>query len=288
MPKIISYEFNLIFKKYHPGQSELIRSALINSGVKNEDIVEFDEGMRIAIYVSSNKSAFSLKRTLNILPFKGIEIQVKALKKPDWEEKWKEDFKTFLITPGICIVPYASRGEKMSGKGSKIIIDTASVFGSGLHSTTRLMARLIYEKKGKLNSFLDIGCGTGILSIIAGKLGARSIAAIDINRKAVATAKRNFQLNKVHPGLLKAGDIRNFAKRKRFDFVAANIITDDLIRMKKQIVSFVSPGGILAVSGISCIHHDRFCEEFGSNKLVLLKSIQDKEWLAFLYKKKRI
>lgn len=287
MTEPVLYELNIVLQKYQPGQAELIAMLIARGGIRSQDIVEFDQGMRVAVYFSSKTKAAAIRRDL-LRKIRKITVGIKTLKKCDWAEKWKDDFKAFEIVPGVRIIPYGQKESQQDKRSKKVFIDTDSVFGTGLHPTTQMMAQFIYTYKKDLTSFLDIGCGTGILSLIASRVGAGDLWALDISRDAVKTARRNFTLNGIRPDFLEVCDLARFSQKKQFDFVAANLLTEDLIRMKKKIISFVKPGGLLAVSGISRENHDYFIKKFTAKDVSHIESRQDKNWTAALYKKKRV
>ncbi len=288
MPSDVLYELTIGFQRYHPGQIELTVAMLLSSGVRQTDIVELHEGMGLALYYSSKDETRKIQRRLKTACLKNITLSVKTLHDADWRLRWKENFRSFAIVPGIRIVPLGRKDGNKNRCSKKVIIDTDSVFGTGLHPTTQMTARFIYEHRRHLKSFLDVGCGSGILSLIAARLGAKRIGAIDISRCAVRTARRNFALNGVRPDFVAAGDIARFRRRRKFNFVAANVLTEDLIRMKKKILSLVTPGGLLAVSGISGIHYDYFLRKFTAQNITFIERKKKKDWTALLYKKKKL
>ena len=159
------------------------------------------------------------------------------------------------------------------------------MFGLGTHPTTRLTAELIEEKAGKFKDFLDIGTGTGILSIVACKCGGSSIWAVDATRQAIKIAKRNFSFNSCKPTFLRSIDFGKTNISQKFDLVAANMVTDELIRLRRKIIGSVKRKGYLAISGISSTNYNRFKKSFKSKTLRRLKICQQEGWYSFLYKK---
>ena len=149
------------------------------------------------------------------------------------------------------------------------------------------LAQLIEDETGNFKSFLDVGTGSGILSIVAGNSGAEKILAVDFDEKAIITAKRNFRLNKVQGACLKKGDILAFPIKDRYDFVAANLLTEELILAKKAVIGFVKPEYYLVVSGVSLLNLNRFRKVFeAKSRLRLLKLKQKRGWVALLYEKR--
>ena len=147
------------------------------------------------------------------------------------------------------------------------------------------MAQLIESKQGSFKSFLDVGTGTGILSLVAYHYGAEEICAVDYDEFSMKAARVNFQLNKSQGIILRQADIANFRPGKHFDFVAANLITFDLIKLKAHLIRLVDKGGHLAVSGISLDNAAYFRRNFASSKVQLKKIREGRKWAAFLYQK---
>ena len=168
-----------------------------------------------------------------------------------------------------------------------ILMDTLLSFGTGLHETTRFMAQFIEDKRGTFNSFLDIGSGTGILALVAIKYGATDVVGIDIGSLSVQAARDNMKVNQLFFKITKA-DIKKYPIKKKYDFVAANLITGDLIENAQRIVSFVKEGGLLAVSGISLENLNRLRKAFSSLPLQCLKISKGAQWSGLLYQKKTL
>jgi len=163
-------------------------------------------------------------------------------------------------------------------------MDTLLSFGTGLHETTQFMAQFIEDQNGKFKSFLDIGTGTGILALVALKYGAGDVLGIDIGPLSVQAARDNMKVNQLNFKVQKA-DIKKYCSKKMYDFVAANLITEDLIEHSRKIVSFVKKDGLLAVSGISLENLDRLRKAFSSLPLKCLKISKGKQWSGLLFQK---
>jgi ribosomal protein L11 methyltransferase len=164
-------------------------------------------------------------------------------------------------------------------------MDTLLSFGTGLHETTQIVSQYIEDCSGQFKSFMDIGTGTGILSMVALKSGATQVLAIDIGDLSIEAAKCNFKANRLN-AVVKQADITRFRNGQTYDFVAANLITQDLIDHHRQIISFVKPGGYLAVSGISLDNLVKLQSVFRKLPLRCLKTQKGKQWSGLLYQKK--
>jgi ribosomal protein L11 methyltransferase len=164
-------------------------------------------------------------------------------------------------------------------------MDTLLSFGTGLHETTRFMAQFIEDRRGNFKSFLDIGTGTGILALVALKYGAQKVQGIDIGALSVQAARDNMKANQLIFKVLRA-DIKKYPSKEKYDFVAANLITEDLIEHAGKIISFVREDGLLAVSGISLDNLSKLRKVFSSLPLKCIKICKGKKWSGLLYQKR--
>jgi ribosomal protein L11 methyltransferase len=164
------------------------------------------------------------------------------------------------------------------------LIDTLLSFGTGLHETTQIVSQFIEDYQGRFESFLDIGTGTGVLALVALKRGAKSVVAFDIGDLSVEAAKHNFRVNGAR-GIIQKQDIRKYKDKKTYDFVAANLVTQDLIENMYNITKLVTPGGWLAVSGISLDNLPKLQKAFKDLPLKRLQLKKGQKWSGLLYQK---
>src|SRR5665647_23814 len=162
-------------------------------------------------------------------------VDSKLVDDEDWKENWKEFFKTVRVTEKIIIKPSWEEYKKENLDDLIIGIDPGMAFGTGTHATTSLCLKLIekYLKKGDF--VLDVGCGSGILSIASSLLGAEKTLGIDIDPIAVAISRENVELNKLADTVkIIEGDL---AKRVSFkaDIIAANLMADLVIMLTEDV-----------------------------------------------------
>ncbi|HLF18011.1 MAG TPA: 50S ribosomal protein L11 methyltransferase [Candidatus Omnitrophota bacterium] len=284
------FELVITTKKPSAAAAALIKNVLIRQGIPVQNIVEVEERpfCHLSIYFQSSRMAGRMIEKIHVLGLRHVSLKIKELKKDDWFSRWKTDFKSFLLTRRIRVIPAWEKEKHQQGRSlHDILIDPQGAFGSGLHPTTRFMAEIIERSKGKFKSFLDLGTGSGILSLVAYACGAEETRAIDNSAEAVRSAKKNLRENRFPAsGVLKAG-VEDFPSRKKFDFVAANLITFDLIKLKRKLVRLVKPRFFLAVSGISENNLPRLKREFSALPLRCLQIKQGEGWCALLYQKLR-
>ncbi len=184
-----------------------------------------------------------------------LEAELSDIREEDWANNWKQYFKPFKVGEKLAVKP---SWEEYSDDSRIILeIDPASSFGTGQHHTTRLCLELIEKSMNKGDKILDLGCGSGILSIAAMLLGAESSVAVDIEENAAATARENAEKNnistevyKTYFGNILSDEVLADEIDDKYDMITANIVADVLIAMKDYFVRYLKKGGILIISGI--------------------------------------
>ena len=185
-------------------------------------------------------------------------VDVGEIPDEDWRFSYRRHFKTETVGRRLVVVPeweFADwRGDGSSPPRETVVMDPGLAFGTGKHETTKACLQFIDELSAKLpqgSSFLDMGCGSGILAIAAAKLGFRPVHGFDVDPEAVAVAAENAALNGVSVAFerfaLGRGKVPPWGAT-RYDLVAANILGPLLVRFADEIVACV--GGLLVVSGI--------------------------------------
>ena len=266
----------------------LPRLVLETMGFKDSAISETFENKAwsLKIFTEEKKKIEALKASFSRLKLPGIKIVSRSLKPNQWLTRWKTQWKPLSLTRKIDVVPFWYKGRYKTSK-EVIFLDTLMSFGTGMHETTQLIAQLIEDNHQSLNSFLDIGTGTGILSLAAIKLGAKSVTAMDISPLSIEATKSNFKVNGLKAKIV-LGDISRLPSKYKYQMVAANLITDDLLKNRRKILSLVEPGGLLMVSGISLDNLKRLKQGFKDLPLTCKKVSTGKQWAAILYVKKML
>lgn len=269
---------------------EVTKTLLVQLGVPQEGIIqqEMDGRKVLAFYCPSRKSAQAMIAKLSRVKWMGMRARLDVLYQDDWLTRWKKDWKPFVLTKTIDVVPVWCKKDYVKSKRKFILLDTISSFGTGLHETTRFMAQLIEMLRGKINSCLDIGTGTGILTLVALFNGAKDVHAIDVDDMCVKAASANFKVNGYPNQMIALEDISRSKIKRTFDLVCANLVTHDLIRMKEQILARVRPGGWLAISGISLENLPMLRRGFSKLPLRCIKIQKGSKWSALLFRKNKI
>jgi len=284
IPKVI---YQLQFQSSRQQSLDLVQAVLLNLGYIETDFVQF-ESKGNGILELFNEEQGKLGRVKDLfgrLRLPDIKIRKHKLLPKDWLTLWKKKWRPAALTKKLDVVPVWYRKKYVPRRGCDfILMDTLLSFGTGLHETTQIMAQFIEDKAESFKSFLDIGTGTGILSLVAIKNGAQEIMAIDIGQLSVKASCDNMIANKLY-FKVKRADIKKFRSKVTYDFVAANLVTDDLIKNSRKIISFVKNKGLLAVSGISLNNLDRLLKAFSILPLKCLKISKGKQWSGVLFQK---
>jgi len=230
---------------------------------------------------------------------------VSSIKREDWSEVWKKYFKIQHISPSLVIkaswLDYVSENEQLV-----IEIDPGMSFGTGSHETTQSCLKFIekiYDLKEKYFnegmaqfnnissttnlSMLDAGCGSGILSIAAAKMGFSPIFAFDYDEECILSTNENIKRNDLrHDQVnLRKSNIRDYSPVRQFDVVVANIISSVLKANSSRISSWVKPGGYIVLAGILKTEYNVIRDIFISNEISEIETVTEKEWTCGLYYK---
>lgn len=227
---------------------EIAHIDLIDEELINKDRTE----ALIHIYISecdnaAEALAFLKERlTAENIPF---SCGAEGVNDADWSENWKKYFHATEIGDKLAIVP--SWEEYDNKENRKILhIDPGAAFGTGTHATTSLCLSMLENYVVEGSKMLDIGCGSGILSIASVLLGAETAVGVDIDAQSVKTAKENAELNNVS-GKTEyiVGDLADKISGK-YNVVCANIVADVVIRLLGDVRTFMEENAVLLVSGI--------------------------------------
>ena len=216
------------------------------------------------------------------------EIATLEIKKEDWAEVWKKYFDIIHVSEKLVIKP--SWLEYDAAPGQAVVeIDPGMSFGTGQHATTLFCLQMIDFLAGKedVHSLLDAGCGSAILSIAGAKMGYGPIDCFDYDPDAVMIAAENLELNHVTGITPTVADAAVYQGREGgYDFVCANILGHLLKAYRRNIITWVRPGGYLALAGILTKEFDDLSKAFTELGFEEIRRGTLKEWTSGLFQKK--
>ena len=195
----------------------------------------------------------------------------------DWINNWKKYFHKFKVDD-ILIVPSWEKVEDRDGAGMVLHIDPGTAFGTGMHETTQLCMRQLKKVVTPQTQLLDVGTGSGILSIVALKLGAGHAVGTDLDPCAVDAVKDNLSAN----GVPKTQALVGYEK---YDVVTANILADVLVALAPHIVPAMKHGGILIMSGILDEREKDVEQAARKTGLQIVEVTHQNEWVCVTAKK---
>lgn len=199
----------------------------------------------------------------------------------DWANGWKKYYKPLHISERVVIKP--SWEEYTPAEGEAVVeMDPGMAFGTGTHETTRMCAQLLEMCLNPGDTVIDVGCGTGILSIVASRLGAGQVTAVDIDEVAVRVTRENCLLNHVENVLPLQGVIDDIPVHVA-DVMVANIIANVIINIADTVPRYLKRRGMLVTSGIIRERKDEVVEKYLSLGFTLEKTMEMGEWVAMVF-----
>lgn len=195
-----------------------------------------------------------------------VAVGDSQVEEEDWESEWRTFFRPVWATPNIVVHP--SWIPVDPGESIAVIIDPKMAFGTGGHESTQLCLRAL-ERYMKPNfECLDLGTGSGILSIVAAKMGAATILALDIDPVAVENAEENLRRNDIAVDRvdLRVGSVESIDAERQFELIVANIQSHILEPILADLHALLAPGARIIFSGLLVKERDAFCaaiEEVG-------------------------
>lgn len=210
--------------------------------------------------------------------------QSTAVSEEDWANNWKQYFKPLPIGEKLLIRPSWEPEQEANGR-AVLSIDPGMAFGTGGHDTTRLVLETLERHVKPGVDLLDIGCGSGILSIAALLLGANTALGVDIDPLAVKTAKENGALNGfAEPRFVaKQGDLAKDITGK-YHVVAANIVADAIIALSPAVPQFLREDGVYIVSGIIDTRETEVIEALTACGFTVIERYEQRGWLCLVTK----
>ena len=205
-----------------------------------------------------------------------------SIPETNWNAKWESNFKSVMIEDKIYIrAPFHSPVKTCE---YELIIEPKMSFGTGHHETTRLMVRSMLLLDFRKQEVLDMGCGAGVLGILASKLGAENILGIDIDDWACRNSIENAEVNDCKNLEIKQGDA-NTIMGHQFNIILANINRDILLNDMSSYSATLVSDGVLVISGIRVQDKEIILEEAKRSSFQFRSLIQENNWLSIIFEK---
>lgn len=227
------------------GDSELQQVLVANLSELGYTGFEEADNALIA-YIPSDE--FDREQLDEVANFHKLSVNIEDVKDQNWNAAWESNFEHVLVE-GFCLVR-ADFHDTVADVPYEIIITPKMSFGTGHHATTQLMMQGMKDIDFKNKVVFDFGTGTGILAILAQKLGASEVLAIDSDEWSFENATENIEKNSAERVTIKKGSIENVDPTNKFDVVLANINRNILVTYMKQLVALTNSGGIVLLSGL--------------------------------------
>ncbi len=216
-----------------------------------------------------------------------LDLTVNIVDDEDWANNWKQFFKPFEVGEKILVKP---TWEELENETDRIVleIDPGASFGTGQHFTTQLCIEQIEKYIDKGMEVLDMGCGSGILSIASILLGAKHVVGVDIDENAVRIAKENAAVNNIYENkfmtycgnIIEDERLQDVIGFNKYDMIAVNIIADIIIEMGDCFPKFLKQGGILITSGIIEKYVDQVKDMLVNLGFEIKETIQKEDWVS--------
>jgi len=219
-------------------------------------------------------------------------IETDVLREEDWANKWKSFFKPLELGEKVLICP---EWEEIPTDTERTVfkVNPGMSFGTGMHQSTQMCIMGLEKYLTVGDDILDMGCGSGILFIIALLLGANSALAFDIDPNSITNAKDNAKLNSVSESKFSvvAGNIltdeklQNLVSEKQYDVVLANIVADVIIGLAPTVPSILKDDGYFITSGIVDCREQDVVDCLTKNGLEIVERFSKDDWRAFVCRK---
>ena len=271
----------------------------------DEDLEKQMQGLsQIRLYLEQNASVpetvESLKSQLAALraqyptvDFGSLDVQLANVKDEDWENNWKRYYQPLPIGERLLVVPEWLHPENPENR-VEVLLDPGMIFGTGAHASTQMCMRELERAIQGGERVLDLGCGSGILSITAVLLGAAHATGVDIDPKAVDVAYENAALNGIGKdrGRFLAGNVLadqslvNELAQEKADLVLANIVADVIIPLAPVVPRLLKEDGVFLCSGIIDTRGDEVAAALEAAGLHVIRRREKTGWIALEAKQK--
>ena len=260
----------------------------------DEDLQQKLKGLsHIKIYLEDTDTA-SRSRLEAAAAQLNLPMDVKVMAETNWEESWKDNYPAVEVGESLIVVPYWAAEE--TGGRTPVILDPGLTFGTGAHASTQMVMEFMEKCVQKGFHCLDLGSGSGILSIAALRLGAASAVGVDIDPKAESIARENAAYNgfaapeftALTGNVTEDTGLMNRLQQQSYDLVLVNIVADVIIGLAPALPAFLSTGSILLCSGILDIRLEDVRQALEQAGLEILEIKAKEDWRSIRAKRRNV
>ncbi|NMH74984.1 50S ribosomal protein L11 methyltransferase [Bacillus sp. RO2] len=253
-----------------------------------------EEGVVMKAYLPVNsflgETVEGIKDAINNLLVYDIDlglnnISISEVNEEEWATAWKKYYNPVKISEKFTIVPTWETYEPVNSDEKIIELDPGMAFGTGTHPTTVLCIQAIERTVKPQDKVIDVGTGSGVLSIAAAMLDAKEVLALDLDDVAVESAKLNIKLNKVHPTVtVKQNNLLKNVEGP-VEVVVANILAEVIVRFTDDVYRVLENGGTFISSGIISMKKQEVKDALIKSGFKIQETMMMEDWVAFIAKK---
>lgn len=254
-----------------------------------------DEGVIVKAYLPINsflgESVEEIKESINNLIRFNIdigknEVNISEVNEEEWATAWKKYYHPVKISERFTIVPTWEEYTPVSSDELIIELDPGMAFGTGTHPTTVMCIQALERTVKSGDNIIDVGTGSGVLSIAAAMLGSNKVSALDLDEVAVNSARINIKLNKVHDAVEVSQNNLLDGVNEQVDVVVANILAEVILRFTDDVASAVKKDGYFIASGIIQQKKQEVKDAIISAGFEIVETLQMEDWVAIIGKRK--
>lgn len=254
-----------------------------------------EEGVLVKAYLPINsflgETVEAIKENINNLVLFNIDIglnkvSIMEVNEEEWATAWKKYYHPVKISEKFTIVPTWENYTPVHTDELIIELDPGMAFGTGTHPTTVLCIQALERIVKKEDIVIDVGTGSGVLSIAAAMLGAKSVLALDLDEVAVRSAKLNIKLNKVHEVTTVRQNNLLSGINEQADVIVANILAEVIVRFTDDVYRLLHKDGYFIASGIILQKKEEVKEAIIASGLEIIETVQMEDWVSITAQKR--
>lgn len=268
--------------------SDLTGDSPFGEVVSDELLASDREAASVSVFLASDRSVAEAAAFVRArLSDAGVEATLEAVgvREEDWAENWKKYYHPIPFGR-LTVVP---AWEEYTPREGELVLrmDPGTAFGTATHESTHMMIEFLAEEIRGGERLLDVGCGSGILALAGRLLGAASCDACDLDPEAVRVAKKNIDDSGLSGVTCRVSDLLAAIDPAEgpYDFMAANIVADILLRLAPTAPPYLREGGLFAVSGILSARADEVREGIAAAGFTFLREKREGDWYAMLFRR---